>query len=433
MRAKITAQFVKDLINGKIADFTTFPPTKETEIRDTELAGFALIAFPSSTVSFIFRYRNAEGKARKLTIGKYGKNMTVPAARQEAESRSPVAKSGVDVHSQKKEARRRAERVRQQTLGVFFEERYQPYCQAHMKSETANNRAWVIKHYFVEHWADKPLTEINQWLVTSWRRKKLKDGLKPGGVNRPIAALKALLNRAVEWQVIDVNPLAGMKQLKEDRTGVVRYLSEDEENRLRAALDKRQDQQRNERESHIQWQEERHLKAALSLTKAVFTDHIKPIVLLALNTGMRRGEIFSLGLQDVNLKQRQVTVQGDTAKSGNSRAIPLNDEAMHALASWIDEQDLSDLVFPSPKTGKRLDNITTAWRNVMKDAGIQNFRFHDTRHDFASKLVMKSVDLYSVQRLLGHTSIEMTQRYAHLAPDHLMKAVEVLNATEDRS
>jgi integrase len=252
-------------------------------------------------------------------------------------------------------------------------------------------------------------------------------------VNRPIAALKALLNRAVEWQVIDVNPLAGMKQLKEDRTGVVRYLSEDEENRLRAALDKRQDQQRNERESHIQWQEERHLKAALSLTKAVFTDHIKPIVLLALNTGMRRGEIFSLGLQDVNLKQRQVTVQGDTAKSGNSRAIPLNDEAMHALASWIDEQDLSDLVFPSPKTGKRLDNITTAWRNVMKDAGIQNFRFHDTRHDFASKLVMKSVDLYSVQRLLGHTSIEMTQRYAHLAPDHLMKAVEVLNATEDRS
>ncbi|MDP7145648.1 MAG: integrase family protein, partial [Pseudomonadales bacterium] len=288
MRAKITAQFVKDLINGKIADFTTFPPTKETEIRDTELAGFALIAFPSSTVSFIFRYRNAEGKARKLTIGKYGKNMTVPAARQEAESRSPVAKSGVDVHSQKKEARRRAERVRQQTLGVFFEERYQPYCQAHMKSETANNRAWVIKHYFVEHWADRPLTEINQWLVTSWRRKKLKDGLKPGGVNRPIAALKALLNRAVEWQVIDVNPLAGMKQLKEDRTGVVRYLSEDEENRLRAALDKRQDQQRNERESHIQWQEERHLKAALSLTKAVFTDHIKPIVLLALNTGMRR-------------------------------------------------------------------------------------------------------------------------------------------------
>ena len=417
MRAKITAQFVKDLINGKIADFTTFPPTKETEIRDTELAGFALIAFPSSTVSFIFRYRNAEGKARKLTIGKYGKNMTVPAARQEAESRSPAAKSGVDVHSQKKETRKRAERTRQQTLGVFFQQRYEPYCLAHMRSETANNRAWVIKHYFVEHWADKPLTEINQWLVTSWRRKKLKDGLKPGGVNRPIAALKALLNRAVEWQVIDVNPLAGMKQLKEDRTGVVRYLSEDEEKRLKDALDRRQDQQRAERESHIQWQEERHHHAAPSLKKAVFTDHVKPIVILALNTGMRRGEIFNLRLQNVDLKQRQVTVQGGTSKSGQSRVIPLNDEATHALSSWIKEQNPSDQVFPSPKTGKRLDNITTAWRNLMKDAGIQNFRFHDTRHDFASKLVMKSVDLYSVQRLLGHASIEMTQRYAHLAPD----------------
>ena len=179
----------------------------------------------------------------------------------------------------------------------------------------------------------------------------------------------------------------------------------------------------------MEWQRTRGKDELRSLENTNYTDHIKPIVILDLNTGMRRGEIFNLRRADIDLKQKNLTVRGAGAKSGHTRIIPLNHEAFSLLSNWLEERDGTDedYVFASPKSGGRLTNIKSAWLELMKLADIKKFRFHDLRHTFASKLVMKGADLYSVKELLGHASIETTQKYAHLAPEHKSRIVELLN------
>ena len=106
--------------------------------------------------------------------------------------------------------------------------------------------------------------------------------------------------------------------------------------------------------------------------------------------------------------------------------IPLNSVAVQTLTRWQKQGDSDGLVFPNPVTKLPMRDIKTAWLQLMKDAQIEDFRFHDLRHDFASRLVMHGVVLYRVKELLGHGSISMTERYAHLAPEALAEAVEVL-------
>jgi integrase len=107
-------------------------------------------------------------------------------------------------------------------------------------------------------------------------------------------------------------------------------------------------------------------------------------------------------------------VEGRTAKSGKTRHVPLNAEALGMLRKWRENSTDEGLVFPG-KDSKRLDNVQTAWENLLKEVSIKGFRFHDLRHTFASKLVMAGVDLNTVRELLGHEDIKMTLRYAHLA------------------
>lgn len=113
------------------------------------------------------------------------------------------------------------------------------------------------------------------------------------------------------------------------------------------------------------------------------------------------------------------------AKSGKTRHIPLNKEAWDVLQKLYQQGNKNNLVFPN-KDGERFNHIKRSWGRLLDDAGIKNFRFHDLRHHFASRLVMAGVDLNTVRELLGHGDIQMTLRYAHLALEHKARAVEKL-------
>jgi integrase len=146
-----------------------------------------------------------------------------------------------------------------------------------------------------------------------------------------------------------------------------------------------------------------------------------------LNTGARRGSLFGLKWGDVDLENNNILFSAANAKSGKPLRVPLNSDVVKALAHWkLQNARRGDdsLVFPSPRTGKRFNSINKSWGVLMRSAGIENFRFHDCRHDYASQLVMSGVDLFVVKELLGHADIKMTQRYAHLAPEKLAAAVE---------
>jgi integrase len=124
-----------------------------------------------------------------------------------------------------------------------------------------------------------------------------------------------------------------------------------------------------------------------------------------------------------------LTVRGQSAKSGRTRHVPLNAEALAALQGWRAQCSAPEgLIFPG-RNGARLDNIRKAWLAVLADAEIKGFRWHDLRHHFASRLVMLGIDLNTVRELLGHASYQMTLRYAHLAPEHKAAAVAKLLRT----
>jgi integrase len=238
--------------------------------------------------------------------------------------------------------------------------------------------------------------------------------------------LRGALSRAVEWKLIPVHPLAGVKASKTDRRPLVRYLSADEEARLLAALETRDTKRRAERERANAWRRARGY--ALWPAFGTYSDYLSPLVRLALHTGLRRGELFGLTWADVDLTGARLTVRGESAKSGQTRYVPLNVTAAAVLATWreiVKPATPAALVF-SGADGAPLVDIKKAWGALMTAAKIERFRFHDCRHDFASKLVMAGTDLNTVRELLGHADLKMVLRYAHLAPEHTAAAVAKL-------
>jgi integrase len=146
---------------------------------------------------------------------------------------------------------------------------------------------------------------------------------------------------------------------------------------------------------------------------------------LAIHTGMRQGEQYSLGWEDVDWERRQLTIP--RSKNGAIRHLPLNATALHALAEMHARNGHSDLVCGGSKTPR-------GWfERLVKAAGVKNFTWHCLRHTFASRLVMAGVDIRTVAELLGHKTLAMTMRYAHLAPDHQLAAVEKLETTATKT
>jgi integrase len=155
------------------------------------------------------------------------------------------------------------------------------------------------------------------------------------------------------------------------------------------------------------------------------------MVLLALKTGMRRGELLNLQWRDVYIDGKWLTIQGATPKSGQTRRIPLNVEALATISGWKQQAGRvrDDAHVFRGTSGAKLTCIDTGWRKLVRRANLQNFRFHDLRHHFASRLVQSGIDLNTVRDLMGHADLDMVLRYAHLSPDRVTMAGEKVART----
>jgi integrase len=314
-------------------------------------------------------------------------------------------------------------RAQTHTFGTFVDEVYTPWAEANIR--TAGATIARLKASFAE-FHGKKLAEINPWLVERWRATRLKAGAKASTVNRDLDDLKSSIAKAVAWGQLEENPIAGVKRSRVDMSRSPRFLSVEEERALRDALDHREERIRTGRDNANNWRRERGYELLPDLRSCAFADYLKPLVILSLQTGMRRGEVFSLAWADVDLQAARITIHGSKAKSGTTRHIPLNSEARAVLTGWRAlAGDASGLVFPG-KLGDQFTNLRRSFDGVLRAAQVHRFRWHDLRHSFASKLVMAGVDLNTVRELLGHSDYKMTLRYSHLAPEHKAAAVERL-------
>jgi len=272
-----------------------------------------------------------------------------------------------------------------------------------------------------------PLVEIQIKYIESWRTEKLDTGLKATTINRGVNALRSALSKAVEWEAIKEPPLPKLRNLKIDEAKKARYLSDGEEKHLYAALQARDSELKAARNRGNDFRRQRGYPLLPSLVEHAYGDRMTPLVTLSLKTGMRRGEAFDLQWEEVDFENHLITIRGEIAKSSKTRHIPLSPKAHQALESWKKQVNKAEgRVFPA-NDGGRLNNVNKSWASILQRASIINFRWHDMRHDFASKLVMRSVPLNTVRELCGHADLNTTLRYAHLAPDHKADAIALID------
>jgi len=223
----------------------------------------------------------------------------------------------------------------------------------------------------------------------------LSVGYKPASNNKVTNLLKHMFNKAVEWEMVTEDILKRIRKIKplKDNGKRLRYLTIEEVQTLISKCDA----------------------------------HLRPIVITAIHTGMRRGEILSLQWEmNIDLKHGYVLL--DRTKNGERREIPIDETLRGVLQGLARRLDIP-YVFYDQATGKPFKDIKRSFNTALRRAGIRDFHFHDLRHTFASHLVMSGIDLTTVSRLLGHKSLNMTLRYSHLSPGHLNNAVNVLDKT----
>jgi integrase len=250
--------------------------------------------------------------------------------------------------------------------------------------------------------SDTPLAEITASRISDWKAERLsavckhtKQGYSAAGINRPLAALRHLLRLAHdEWEML---PSVPRIKLEREPQGRLRWLTQEEIMALLAACLKSKN-----RELH-------------------------PAVVIAINTGLRRSELLGLTWERVDLSRGVLRLE--ITKSGKRREVPLNEDSYGALVTL--EPKAAGPAF-------RTRSIRTAFENAVVTAKLDDVSFHTLRHTFASWAMMRGVSLKELQELLGHSSLAMTMRYAHLAPEHLRAAVSRLegltsDATENRA
>ena len=269
-----------------------------------------------------------------------------------------------------------------------FDEFGQVYLQTHA---IPNKRSWKtsdagLVNSLSQFFGGMYLHEITSYDVERYKTKRSEE-VSPATVNRSLSCLRCMFNRAIAWGYVASNPVSRVRFFKEDNQRL-RYLDVGEIQRLLIQSAQR----------------------------------LRAVIIVAINTGMRKGEIRDLKWKDVDFKQGVITLL--RTKSGKARYIPINTACRNVLSS-IAKHPESEYVF-CKRDGTSYD-VRKGFETAKKRAGIQDFRFHDLRHTFASHMAMSGADLTTLRDLLGHQDFSLTLRYAHLSPDYKARAVERLS------
>ncbi len=355
-------------------------------LQDSGCKGLILEVRPTDLKVFGLKYVDARGKQRQIKLAD-ARDVTLAQARQLADQfRSQIA-MGEDPLA------KRADLKKVPKLLTFSFESYIPFVQGYKRSWKCD--LGLLNNHVLPIFGSKYLDEISKQDIIKFIAVH-RTTHAPGSVNRIIILLRYMFNLAIRWEIAGLtkNPTSGIPLLEE----------------------------LNKKERFLSKEETERLYGVLKGSDNALLQYIIPMLIL---TGARKMEVLTARWEDLDIQKRQWRIP--ITKAGRPRYVPLSSGVIHLLSN-VPHKVGNPWVFPNPKTGKPYVSIFNSWNAARIAAGLADVRCHDLRHSFASFLVNAGRSLYEVQRILGHTQIKTTQRYAHLSQDTLLDAV---NAASD--
>ncbi|OYX56006.1 MAG: hypothetical protein B7Y86_11195 [Brevundimonas subvibrioides] len=358
------------------------PGRAKTDYYDETVTGFVLECRSTGGKTYYLRYADAAGRQRQFKIGKVD-DLTFAAAKKRAQQLRSEVVMGGDPGAAKADAK--AIPLYRELAAMHLAD-----AKLHLKSYTTLEAC--MRNHILPKWGKVRITEITPRGVSLWLAEKRAAGSAPATVEKMRVILGRSFVLGARWEIMgaDKNPTRGVvrKPLNNNRE---RFLSQEESSRLREAV------------------------AVSNNTQ------LRHIVGLLLLTGARLRELLDAKWSDVNVERKSWLIP--TSKTGKPRHVPLSSAALAVIADLPRFDDVPLLV-PNPATGLPFVSIKHGWQRAIRVARLPGLRIHDLRHSAASFMVNSGVDLFAVGKVLGHASYQSTQRYAHLANDTLLAAVE---------
>ena len=355
---------------------------RKSDYYDDTITGFVLECRATGGRTYYLRFQDSGGRQKQHKIGRY-EDLTFAQAKKAAQRLRSEVVMGGDPAAKKAEAK---------AVPLYAELAAQHMADAKLHQRSYDTTEMYMRRHIVTRWGKVRLTDIDGQAVAQWLAAKRGEGLAAATVLK----IKMIFSRSFElgaqWGVqgCERNPVRGVKLPPVDNARD-RYLSAEEAARLREAASKSKNTQ------------------------------LRSIVDLLLLTGARVGELLQARWEHVDVDRRSWHIP--TSKTGKARFVPLSAAALEVIAV-LRRWESCPWLLPNPQTREPFTDLKHPWQTARDAAGLPGLRIHDLRHSAASFMVNSGVDLFAVGKVLGHASIQSTQRYSHLANATLLAAVE---------
>lgn len=378
-------------LTKRIVESTVPDSTKRVILWDTEVTGFCLRIYPSGKRTYFLQYRNKERKTHKIKLGVHG-TTTTELAREKAIKLSLRISAGEDPSVSLPSMEDTAPRTMYDLAAEYLRlhARVKKTLRCYKEDET------FLKNIILKKYGKLQVSYISTFDIQNLHSELKKT---PYRANRVIALLSKMFNLAIQWKWRSDNPVKGIEKYQEYKRH--RWLNDEELQRLWSALD------------------------------SYYNQSIANVVRLLLFTGARRGEVLSAMWSQFDLEKGAWTKPAHTTKQKRMEYLPLSSQTLSLLKEMREEATTQHL-FPGKVPGEPLKDIKKAWKAIRNNAALSDVRLHDLRHTHASHLVSSGLSLSIVGKLLGHTQVSTTQRYAHLADAPLRQAAELFGSKMEK-
>ncbi|MEQ5803235.1 integrase family protein [Halomonas sp. H10-9-1] len=416
-----------------------------SEIRDTLIMGFScMLSKDQAVISFFYRYRSKVERKRPIVkVGRWP-GVSADAAREIVTGWLVDIAQGAEPHIErerrKQEALLQTKKAEAQLTLHEFSERY--YRDQLLRNKTGGGDLERLNRDFGD-WKDRPLCELAKTDLLAWQVACEKRGLSHASIQRSWNVMRALLNCAVELEVLERNPLQGARLRRKKAEEVAsssiasrrRVLEPREVDALFRGLQLYTEERKRQRRHSLSRSAKQYLP---DLEPRKYVDHVVPFILCIYHGGFRPGDLLSLRWEhlDEDFTRLEKVLDKTAHHRQRHQNFPLSEPLTRVLKTWWEEQCCPSIgyVFSSPrfKRGERMLSrgaMRKPWLKVKKLARLpQSLDLYTLRHNFASQLVMAGVDLATVKALMGHSSIDTTvKHYSHLRQEHLQEALRALS------